>query len=96
MSTNDKCQRGLLGGLERLVAIINKDLQKKLPLILQTLYQGDILDEEILLHWADHPSKKYVQDRQVAKSVRASAGPFIEWLKQASEQSSSGEEEVEE
>ena len=88
---DEKCQKNLIGGIERLVMMINKDLQRKLPIILQKLYQGDILTEQILLYWADHPSKKYIGDRQAAKDMRVSAAPFIEWLRQASEASGASE-----
>lgn len=84
LCTDEKCQRGLLGGLERLVMLVNQDLQSKFPLVLQSLYQGDVLEEDVLLQWAEHPSKKYLGDRKLAKDIRLLATPFIDWLKQAS------------
>lgn len=84
LCTDEKCQKGLLGGLERLVMLVNKDLQRKFPLVLQSLYQGDVLEEDVLLQWAEHPSKKYLGDRKLAKDIRSLATPFIDWLKQAS------------
>jgi translation initiation factor 5 len=93
LCSDEKCQKSLLGGIERLVAFVNTELQRKLPIILQLLYQEGILDEEILLGWADHPSKKYLGDRKIAKDIRTSATPFIDWLKQASSEESDSNSE---
>jgi translation initiation factor 5 len=78
-----KCQKSLLGGVERLLGLIHTSQLPKLPIILKKFYESDMLDEETLIYWADHPSKKYVGSREVAKTVRQSAEPFIHWLKNA-------------
>ena len=41
------------------------------------LYQEEVLDdEELLIQWGTHTSKKYV-DKDVSKKVRSAAAPFI-------------------
>jgi hypothetical protein len=47
-----------------------------MPKVLMALYQADILDEEILIYWGTHTSKKYV-DKDVSKKVKGAAAPFI-------------------
>ena len=41
-----------------------------------TLYQDDILDEEVVRQWGTHVSKKYV-DKEKSKKVRKSAEAFL-------------------
>ena len=84
---DSKSQKSLLGGLERVLGLTNKSQLPKIPLVLKKLYEMDILDEGTLVHWADRPSKKFVGSREVARSVRQAAAPFIEWLKNAEEDS---------
>ena len=49
---NLKAQRYLLGGFEQLVGNVHRDvLLPKVPHILKTFYDLDIIDEEILLEW---------------------------------------------
>ena len=44
--------------------------------MLMTLYQADILDEEVVRQWGTHVSKKYV-DKEKSKKVRKSADMFL-------------------
>jgi translation initiation factor 5 len=53
----------------------------KLPTVLNALYDAEILEEEILLKWNDHPNKKF--DPEASAKIRKAAQPFIEWLKNA-------------
>lgn len=42
----------MLGGLEQLIGNVYKEsLMPKVPHILKTLYDLDILDEEVLIEW---------------------------------------------
>ena len=41
-----------------------------------TLYQADILEEEVVRQWGTHVSKKYV-DKDKSKKVRKSADAFL-------------------
>lgn len=46
---NDKAQKCLLGGFELLVGNVHKDtLLAKVPVILKSFYDHDILDEEVV------------------------------------------------
>ena len=84
---NEKDQRGLIGGLERLIGLSHpKDLLSKTALILKTFYDADILEEEALLSWAEKVSKKFIE-RKIARKIHENAEPFIKWLQEAEEES---------
>ncbi|KAJ9106716.1 hypothetical protein QFC19_003028 [Naganishia cerealis] len=81
-ASGEKAQKAFLGGLERYVGVTHPDLIPIMPKVLMALYQADILDEEILIYWGTHTSKKYV-DKDVSKKVKGAAAPFIKWLEEA-------------
>lgn len=58
MTTSEKHQKSLLGGVERLVGETYPDLVDSVPKILMAFYQADILEEEVLTQWGTHVSKK--------------------------------------
>ncbi|XP_053553391.1 eukaryotic translation initiation factor 5 [Bombina bombina] len=91
---NKKAQKYLLHGFECVVDIHQAHLLSKIPHTLKDMYDADLLEEEVILSWAEKPSKKYVS-KELAKDIRVKAEPFIKWLKEAEEESS-GEEEEEE
>jgi translation initiation factor 5 len=74
--TSEKHQKALLGGLERFIGVEHPDLVPTIPKILMAFYQVDVLEEEVIVQWGTHVSKKYV-DREVSKRVRKAADPFI-------------------
>ena len=81
--TSEKHQKSFLGGLERLVGVDYPSLVPAVPKILMALYQIDVLEEEVIVQWGTHVSKKYV-DRDVSKRVRKGADPFIKacvWIR---------------
>ncbi|KAK0530003.1 eukaryotic translation initiation factor 5 [Tilletia horrida] len=86
LTTSEKHQKALLGGLEQLAAVSAPSLVPNgVPKLLMALYQIDVLDdEEMLKTWGTHVSKKYVEKEQ-SKKVRRAAAPFLEWLDQAEE-----------
>ncbi|XP_048734668.1 eukaryotic translation initiation factor 5-like [Ostrea edulis] len=93
---NPKSQKYMLGGIEQLVGNVHKEeLLPKVPHVLKTLYDLDIIDEEVLLEWDKKVSKKYV-DKKVSAEIHEKATPFINWLKEAEEDDSEEEEEEEE
>ncbi|KAJ3096134.1 hypothetical protein HDU96_000874 [Phlyctochytrium bullatum] len=93
---SEKCQKGLLGGLERLVGVNHPaELMAKVPLVLKAVYDEDLVEEEVLLAWGEKASKKFV-DRKVAKEIRAKAEPFLKWLKEAEEEDDDDEDEDDE
>ncbi|RKP26605.1 eukaryotic translation initiation factor 5 [Syncephalis pseudoplumigaleata] len=84
--TNEKAQKSLLGGIERVVGVKHPELIPKIPAVLKVLYDEDLLDEAVVLRWGAKSSRRYV-DRSVSKKVRAAAEPFLVWLKEAEEES---------
>lgn len=83
MTTSEKHQKSLLGGVERLAGIQYPSLiPNGVPKVLMSLYQLDALDEELVKSWASHVSKKYV-DKDTSKKVRKAATPFVTWLDEA-------------
>ena len=67
----------------------------KVPAILKTFYDRDIVEEDVLIEWDSKASKKYVS-KEISKEIHTKASPFITWLKEAEEESSDEEEEDEE
>lgn len=59
LTTSEKHQKSLLGGVERLVGETYPQLIKSdVPKILMAFYQADILEEDVVTQWATHVSKK--------------------------------------
>lgn len=90
--TTEKHQRSLLGGIERLVGINHRSLLPKISLILKSLYDADVLDEEVILKWGAKPSRKYV-DKETSKEVRKKAEAFLSWLETAEDEDSEDDED---
>lgn len=90
--TTEKHQRSLLGGIERLVGITHRSLLPKISLILKSLYDADVLEEEAILKWGAKPSRKYV-DKETSKEVKKKAEAFLSWLATAEDEDSEEEEE---
>lgn len=84
-----KAQKYLLGVFEMLVGEYDQ-LMSKVPHILKSFYDHDIVEEEALLEWADKVPKK---KKELAKAIREKAAPLVKWLRTAEEESSSEEEE---
>ncbi|XP_037342806.1 eukaryotic translation initiation factor 5 [Pungitius pungitius] len=92
---NKKAQKYLLGGFECVVKLHQAQLLARVPIILKDLYDADLLEEDVIIAWAEKVSKKYVS-KELAKEIHAKAAPFVKWLKEAEEESGGSEEEVEE
>lgn len=92
---NKKAQKYLLGGFECLVKIHRDQLLSRVPHVLKELYDADLLEEEVILAWAEKVSKKYVP-KELAKEIHSKADPFIKWLKEAEEESEEDDEDEEE
>jgi translation initiation factor 5 len=91
---NQKSQKYLLGGFEKLVGDVYKDkLFDESIKILKQFYDEDILDEEVILEWASKPSKKYVP-KEMSKKIHEKVEPFIKWLKEADVESDESDEEA--
>ena len=94
MTTSEKHQKSLLGGLERLAGVEQPSLVPNgVPKLLMALYQIDALDEELVKSWGTHVSKKFV-DKDTSKKVRRAAAPFLEWLDQADSDEEEDDEDL--
>jgi len=91
---NQRSQKNLLAAVEMLIGQNSEVLIPKTAHILKTLYDTDILDEEIIIDWQDKSSKKRL-GKELAAALHAKAAPFIKWLKEAEEESDSEESEEE-
>lgn len=89
---NHKAQKYLMGGFEQLVKMYSDTLMPKVPHILKTFYDTDILDEEVILEWSKKVSKKYVS-KEISQEIHDKAAVFIKWLEEAEEESSEDEDE---
>ncbi|KAM8921575.1 eukaryotic translation initiation factor 5 isoform 2-T2 [Pelodytes ibericus] len=92
---NKKAQKYLLHGFECVVDMHQSHLLSKIPHTLKEMYDADLLEEDVIINWAEKPSKKYVS-KELAKDIRAKAEPFIKWLKEAEEESSGEDDDEEE
>ncbi|PVU86168.1 hypothetical protein BB560_006801 [Smittium megazygosporum] len=88
----EKCQKAILGGFERFMAENAPSLIPKSAHILKSLYENDLVDEEVILQWAEKPSKKYV-DRETSKEIHMHAERFIQWLREAEDDSEDDSED---
>lgn len=90
---NQKAQKYLIGGMEQLISGEHKaKLLPLTPIILKALYDADLVEEEMLIEWGKKPSKKFVASRKESAAIIEKAEPFLKWLEEADEESSSGEE----
>ena len=76
MTTSERHQKSLLGGIERFVGLEHPDLIPVVPKILMGFYQADALEEGVLKQWGTHVSSKYVS-KDISKKVRKASAPFL-------------------
>ncbi len=89
-TNNMRAQRYLIGGIEQLVGIVYRDvLLKRIPHILKTFYDMDILTEECIVNWNSKISK--FVSAELSAEIRVKSQPFISWLNEAEEESSDDE-----
>jgi len=89
---NTKAQKYLMGGIEKSIESHKEALLPKVPHILKSLYDEDILEEEVILEWGKKVSKKYVS-KELSEQIHKKAEPFLTWLKEAEEESDESDEE---
>jgi translation initiation factor 5 len=89
---NQKAQKYLLGGVEKTIEAFKEALLSKVPVIMKTFYDEDIIDEEVILEWGKKASKKYVS-KELSEEIHKKAEPFLTWLKEAEEESSDEDDE---
>lgn len=88
---NPKGQRYLIGGIEQTVELHEKMLMSKVAGIFKIFYDLDILDEKVILDWAQKVSKRHVS-KKVATEIHEKVKPFVQWLKDAEEEDSSSDD----
>ncbi len=91
--SREKTCLALLGSFERVVGVISPALSPAIPLILQTLYNEDVVDEDVLGLWREKASKRFVP-KDVGASLRRLAEPFFKWLSEASSEDEEDEEDA--
>lgn len=67
-------------------------LLDKVAGILKLFYDTDILEEKTILEWSEKVSKKYVS-KEMSEKIHKKAEPFIQWLREADEESSEDEDD---
>lgn len=87
---NPKAQRYLIGGVEQTIELHSSTLINKTAVIFKTLYDYDVLDENVILDWAQKVSKRHVS-KKIATEIHEKVVPFVQWLKDAEEEESSSE-----
>jgi len=93
LAKDEKTQRALLGGFERLVGLQVRDLLPKITMILKTLYDEEIVEEEVFIAWGQKASKKYVGKRKIAEEILEKAKPFLDWLETAESEDSDDDDD---
>ncbi|CAK0738548.1 hypothetical protein CVIRNUC_001058 [Coccomyxa viridis] len=78
-------QLAQLVALERLLGVHLPERTKEAALVLQALYDEDIVEEDLIVAWHAKPSAGKVLgvDASAAAAVREAAKPFVEWLEEA-------------
>lgn len=89
---NPKGQRYLIGGIEQTVELHANTLMSKVAGIFKVFYDLDILDEKVILDWAQKVSKRHVS-KKIATEIHEKVAPFVQWLKDAEEEESSSDDD---
>lgn len=95
LALKEKEKFAVIGGIENLIGSKYPDLIAKAPIIMKQLYDNDIINEEVFLEWEEDEksskTKKYV-DRKTSQKIKQKCQPFLQWLREAEEESDSEEE----
>lgn len=79
-------QHGLLSALQDIILSRSTELLRATPIVLQSLYEADVLDEDAIVAWAAPGAGADAQ-------VLARAKPFLDWLATAAEEEEEEEED---
>lgn len=92
-------QRHIIAAFEWFCGTKYPSLTSKFPILLKTLFDEEIVEEDIFLMWAaDYARNEYSADSSLIdidtlEKLKESAGPFITWMREADEEGDeSGEE----
>lgn len=78
--------------MEQIISLHADKLLEKVAGILKLFYDSDILEEKTILEWSEKISKKYVS-KEMSEKIHKKADPFIQWLREADEESSEEEDD---
>jgi len=74
--------------IEDQIGVAKPLLLSRMPMILQELYDVDVLDEDTIVQWAQSPPEQsWMVPKDVAERARLKAKPFVDWLLEAEEES---------
>lgn len=89
LMTSEEAQQSLLSLIECFVILKEPQVLRSMPVILKNFYDGDLLEEEIVLSWYKtkeldqrHPSI----NQEHLDTVYSCAQPFVDWIENAEEE----------
>lgn len=88
---DESAQKSMIGVIELTVSEHRKKLLPYTAHLLKLVYDNDIVSDQVIIKWAEKPTKKFVKRSLVEKMIDVSA-KFLEWLQ---EPDSSDEEDEE-
>jgi translation initiation factor 5 len=86
-----KAQMYALNSLEKLIELDETRLNKT-PRYLKTMYDLDLVDEEVFVAWEKKLPK--IVTYELAMKIRAEGAPFLTWIKEAEEEELSEDENI--
>eukprot|EP00565_Helicotheca_tamesis_P003630 CAMPEP_0185740370 /NCGR_PEP_ID=MMETSP1171-20130828/37612_1 /TAXON_ID=374046 /ORGANISM="Helicotheca tamensis, Strain CCMP826" /LENGTH=494 /DNA_ID=CAMNT_0028412195 /DNA_START=117 /DNA_END=1601 /DNA_ORIENTATION=+ len=85
-------ERHLIGAME----VFCLSMPKSFPVMLQQLYDNDVLKEDVILQWAEEEGRTAYTDQSVDETSRGNlrqlAQPLIVWLQEAEEETTDEED----
>jgi translation initiation factor 5 len=93
---NERAQKQLMAGLEKLIENHKNLLLPKVPKILLAAYENDMLSEEILVEWGKKKPTKKLISKELSKEIKEKAAPFLQWLAEAEDEEEEEEDEDDE
>jgi len=91
MMENGKAQMYALHAMEKLIELDPTRLAKT-PRYLKTMYDLDLIDEEVFVAWETKFAKQVSKD--LSGKIRTAGAAFLSWIKEAEEEESSEDENV--
>jgi len=95
-------QRHVIAAFEWFYGTKHAAYSKLFPLALKTLYEEELVEEDVFLEWSvDYAKNDYTADDSLIcidklEELKQNAAPFITWLEEADEEGESEEESDEE
>ena len=101
LAPTSNTQRHIISALEWFCGSCHPSLKTKFPIVLKALFDEEIVEEDTFYEWSsDYSKNDYSADDSlividVLEDLKASAQPFITWLREADEEGDSSEGESE-